>query len=53
MQELFEAYLAKFGAPPPERSCDAEAVLREGMQQALDTGRPWVRSEDDQEGVTE
>ena len=51
MEDLFVKYVETFGREPEVFSEDSEATLIEGMAEALRTGRPWMRSEEEQEGV--
>lgn len=50
VEQLAAAYIAKFGEEPVVLWTDAEADLREGMEKALRTGKPWDRSSQE-EGV--
>ncbi len=50
MERLVAAYIAKFGEEPVVLWTDEEADLREGMEEALRTGKPWYRS-GQEEGV--
>ena len=51
LEQLGAAYEAKFGKAPEVFWDDDEATLRPGLEEALKTGKPWVREPNEQEGV--
>ena len=51
LRELMAAYEKEFGEKPPLSWTDDEEEMIAGMEQALRTGKPWVRDPNSMEGV--
>lgn len=51
VEELVAAYVARFGREPEILWTDIEEDIREGVEEALRTGKPWNRDTPMQEGV--